>query len=182
MGTESKITVVGGVPFAYPFDSIDRVGDTIMAGNSHKTHSFRWAVTSRETVLQDMINTVSFRGSSLLTTATLYKKYVFFEQVDCLPNMPAASVLDKKYDSLSDQSLALMLACWMEIDHIYLFGYDIEDLTERERLKTVAMLSPHNQFYYVRKPNPQKIHLYDDYENIHIMDYNEFDRISNEHK
>jgi hypothetical protein len=96
--------------------------------------------------------------------------------------MPAAAVLDKTYDSLSDQSLALMLACWMEIDHIYLFGYDIVDLTERERLKTIAMLSPHNQFYYVRKPNPQKIHLYDDFENIHIIDYKDFKRISDEHK
>jgi hypothetical protein len=182
MGTESNITVVGGVPFVYPFERIDRVGDTIIAGNSHKSHSFRWAVTSRETVLQDMINTVSFRDSSLLTTAALYKKYVFFEQVDCLPSMPAAAVLDKKYDSLSDQSLALMLACWMGIDRIYLFGYNIVDLAERERLKTVAMLSPHNHFYYVRKPNPQKIHLYDDFENIHIIDYKEFDKIVHGHK
>jgi hypothetical protein len=37
MGTESKITVVGGVPFAYPFEQIDRVGDTIIAGNSRAT-------------------------------------------------------------------------------------------------------------------------------------------------
>jgi len=35
---------------------------------------------------------------------------------------------------------------------------------------------------YVRKPNPNKIFLFDSYENMSIIDYKEFDEIANDGK
>ena len=72
-----------------------------------------------------------------------------------------------------------MLACWMEIPDIYLFGYDIENLTERNRLIALGISYPHSNIIYVRKPNPSKIFLFDAYDNMSVIDYNEYKKIVN---
>ena len=171
--------VIGPAVMQYDIDKIQAFCDTVVAGNIHKNHEFPYAVVNSETRLQDMLNSANFRQTIILTPDKLYKKYVFFEQIDALPSPPEIKSTGKSVAELSDQSLALMLAQWMEKKHIYLFGYDIENLDERAVLLNIMGSNNFAYIYYVRKPNPSKIHLFDTYENVSVIDYNEFDRIRN---
>jgi hypothetical protein len=171
--------VIGPAVLQYDKDALLAFADVILAGNAHKTHEVPYATVSSETRLQDMLNSPVFRNTTILAPDSLYRKYVFFEQIDCLPSLPAVKSTGKKIDELSEQSLALMLAQWMDKKHIYLFGYDIEDLDERSMLLNILGASPFCNVYYVRKPNPAKIHLFDTYENTQVIDFTEFDRIRN---
>lgn len=177
----SNVAVVGNVPIKYDFDECSRLGDIIASGNTYKTTEFRYATANTEQHLQDMLNSKNFVNSRILVPDSLYKKYIFFSNVDCLPNFPAMKTLDIDDDKCSEQMLSLMLACWMEIKNIYLFGYDIENLTERSRLITVGISYPHSNIYYVRKPNPSKIFLFDTYDNINVMDYIQYQKIVDKH-
>ena len=171
--------VIGPAVMQYDIDKIQAFCDTVVAGNIQKNHEFPYAVVNSETRLQDMLNSPNFRESVILAPDTLYKKYVFFEQIDALPSLPEIKSTGKSVAELSDQSLALMLAMWMEKKHIYLFGYDIFDLTERSVLWSILNSNPFSQIHYVRKPNPQKIGIFDAYDNVSVIDYTEFDRIRN---
>jgi hypothetical protein len=174
------VNIVGSVPIQWDFDQSDLLGSTIQAGNTHKNHPFDYAVTNVENRLQDMLNTDSFKGTKILVPEDLYKKYIFFDPIDNLPNFPFIKSLDLDVNSCSEQSLALLLACWMEMEVIYLFGYDIANLTERARLISIAMAHPHNRIVYVRKPNPNSIFLFDDFENMSVMDYLEYQKVVDE--
>jgi hypothetical protein len=55
---------------------------------------FDYATANTETNLQDMLNSASFRGTELLVPEPLFKKYVFFDGVNCLPEFPGL----KSYD------------------------------------------------------------------------------------
>lgn len=171
--------VIGPAVMQYDPAKLLEFGDVIVAGNMLKTHNFPYAVANTDTHLQDMLNTPVFRESLILVPDKLYRKYVFFEQVDCLPSLPEVAGTGKSINDLSEQSLALMLAMWMEKKHIYLFGYDIQDLGERALLMSILGANPFSSVYYVRKPNPAKIHLFDTYENTQVIDFTEFDKIRN---
>jgi hypothetical protein len=169
--------VIGPAVMRYDSARLLEFCDVIVAGNIHKNNEFPYATVNSETRLQDMLNSASFRETIILTPDKLYKKYVFFEQIDALPSLPEVNSTGKKMEELSEQSLALMLAMWMEKKHIYLFGYDIQDLEERSVLLGILGANPFCNVYYVRKPNPAKIHLFDTYENTQVIDFTEFDRI-----
>ena len=171
--------VIGPAVMQYDKDKLLSFSDVILAGNAHKTHEVPYATVNSDTRLQDMLNSPVFRGTIILAPDDLYRKYVFFEQIDCLPSLPAVKSTGKPLAELSEQSLALMLAQWMDKKHIYLFGYDIENLDERAVLLNIMGSNNFAHIYYVRKPNPSKIHLFDTYENVSVIDYNEFDRIHN---
>jgi hypothetical protein len=172
-----SIAVVGNMPIKWDFDECLRLGSVIASGNTYKTIAFEYATANTEQHLQDMLNSANFRNTRILVPDTLYKKYIFFSNVDCLPNFPAMKTLDINDETCSEQLLSLMLACWMEIPNIYLFGYDIENLTERARLITLGISYPHSRIIYVRKPNPTKIFLFDAYDNMRVMDYIEYQKI-----
>lgn len=174
--------VIGTAVIQYDIDKIQAFCDTIVAGNIHKNHEFPYAVVNSETRLQDMLNSPSFRESIILAPDTLYKKYVFFEQIDSIPSLPNVKHTGKTIDELSEQSLALMLAMWMDKKKIYLFGYDIFDPNERSILLDLLNHNSFNQFFYVRKTNPQKIGMFDAYDNITVLDYKQFERIRNAKK
>ena len=169
--------VIGPAMMQYDIEKIQEYCDTVVAGNIHKNHEFAYAVVNSETRLQDMLNSPSFRESVILTPDTLYKKYVFFEQIDALPSLPEIKSTGKSVSELSDQSLALMLSMWMEKKHIYLFGYDIQDLEERAVLLSILGSNPFSNVYYVRKPNPAKINIFDTYDNMSVIDFNDFDKV-----
>jgi hypothetical protein len=42
------------------------------------------------------------------------------------------------------------------------------------------MAHPHNHIVYVRKPNPNKIFLFDGFENMSVMDYLEYQKVVDE--
>ena len=105
--------VIGPAPVQYDLQTLVNFSDTVVAGNTHKNNSFTYATVASETRLQDMLNTPSFRDTIILAPDKLYKKYVFFEQIDNLPSLPFVKSTGKSTENLSDQSLALMLALWL---------------------------------------------------------------------
>lgn len=179
MMNSENCVVIGPAVLQYNKDALLAFADVVLAGNAHKTHEVPYATVSSETRLQDMLNSPVFRNTIILAPESLYRKYVFFEQIDCLPSLPTVKSTGKKIDELSEQSLALMLAQWMDKKHIYLFGYDIENLNEREVLLSIMGANNFANIYYVRKPNPSKIHLFDSYENVSVIDYKQFDKVRN---
>jgi hypothetical protein len=179
MNTENCV-VIGPAIMRYDTEKLTQFADVILAGNSKKDNEFKYAVAMRENILQDMLNSSSFRQTIVLAPQDLYKKYVFFEQIDELPSLPQVPSTGYKLNDLSEQSVALMLALWMEKKNIYLFGYDIQDLKERAILLSILAANPFANVFYTRKPNPAKIHLFDTYENVKVIDYNQFDEMANE--
>lgn len=171
------VTVLGNTPFEYDYKKIASLSAIITSGSINKSSSFQYAVTNLENRIQDLLNTKVLNETRILTTSSLHKKYVFFERVDTLPDFPYLQ--GKSVTSLSDQLLSLLLGIWMEYKTIYLFGYDIEDLSEREHLISVVNNNPHTKIFYVRKPNPNKIFLFDTYENMSVIDYNDFEKLAN---
>jgi len=170
------LVIVGPVPIKYNLKYVTDRYDTIVCGNTAKFMEPKYAIVNSETRLQDMLNSPSYKQSDILTTQELYKKYIFFDQVDFLPSFPGEKVVSKPH-AVSEQSLALMFACWLEKKTVYLFGYDIEDLSERADLLNLGACYPHSDIVYVRKPNPTKIFLFDAIDNMRVMDYNEFDKL-----
>lgn len=177
MKSNENCVVIGPLFSQYDPDKLLDFSDTIIAGNVIKSHPFDYAAVTKETQLQEMLNSGAFRQTILLCTPALYKKYIFFEQVDCLPSLPTVANTGKKIDQLSEQAIAVMLSIWLEKKDVYLFGYDIFDLDERSVLMSILTVSPHTQFFFVRKPNPQKIKVFDTYQNIKVIDYNTFEGI-----
>ena len=174
--SSENIVILGNVPIEYPMAKLTEKHTVIACGNTYKTANFDYAVVNSETRLQDMLNTTSFKDTDILTTESLFKKYIFFDQVDYLPSFPGEKIAGTS-DKCSEQTLALMLACWLEKKNIYLFGYDIQNLEERSVLLNLGMIYPHNNIIYVRKPNPTKIFLFDTYDNMSVSDYNEFKKL-----
>lgn len=174
--TTENIVILGNVPIEYPIAKLTEKHSVIACGNTYKTANFAYAVVNSETRLQDMLNSASFRQTDILTTESLFKKYIFFDQVDYLPSFPGEKITGTP-DKCSEQTLALMLACWLEKKNIYLIGYDIQNLEERSMLLNLGMIYPHNNIVYVRKPNPTKIFLFDTHDNMSVMDYEQFKKI-----
>ena len=174
--SSENIVILGNVPIEYPLDKLTEKHTVIACGNTYKSANFAYAVVNIETRLQDMLNSASFRETDVLTTQSLFKKYIFFDQVDYLPSFPGEKIAGTA-EECSEQALALMLACWLEKKNVYLFGYDIQDLDERSKLLNLGSIYPHNNIIYVRKPNPTKIFLFDNYENMSVMDYKEFKQL-----
>ena len=105
---------------------------------------------------------------------------MFFNNVDYLPSFPDEQKLHIDIDSCSTQLLSLLCSIWCEYDKVFLFGYNIEDLNERELLIRVAANNPHIQIYFCRKPNANKIKLFDHLPNVSVMDYKEFKKYAEE--
>ena len=132
-------------------------------------------VTNIESQLQRCIR--SKPENRVLTTRKLFKKYVFHTMVDELPYFPHTGSFNQSMSEVSEQILALMLALWMESPKIYLFGYNIEDLEERSKLMSLVQNYPHSDIFYVRKPNVSKIKIFEAYENMHVIDYKEYENV-----
>jgi len=171
------ITVIGPLyPVDFDLELCVKNGPVIVTNTSHEKITPKYAIITSESQLQDTMNLSNFKQTRLLVPESMYKKYLFFENVDQLPYFPAMKGLELNEHQCSKQSLALMLACWMEAETVHLFGYDIQDLTERERLLGIGMINPHTRIVYTRKPNPSKIFLFDSYKNMSVMDYKQYQK------
>jgi len=175
----NTVSVLGNQTFDYDTDKISSISAIITSGTTNKVPC-QYAVTTMDSRVQDLLNTKNINQARILTTASLHKKYVFFDRVDELPLFPFLKGQNDSLESYSEQFLSLLLGIWMEHKKIYLFGYDIEDLEERSNLINVINNHPHTEIVYVRKPNPNKIFLFDAYENVSIMDYNDFNEMTND--
>jgi hypothetical protein len=170
----THITVLGNIPIEYDMKTPAKLGDVIASGICNKTIKFKYAVTNNELELQNMINFSHYKDTMLLTNTGLYKKYFFFDNVDYLPIFGDVASVGLDFSELSNQNLALLLAIWSDADRIFLCGYDIEDLDEREILIKMMTNHPTTHFYFCRKPNINKIKLFDHLKNVKVFDYPEF--------
>ncbi len=170
----THISITGNIAVEYDTRLCSKVGDLIVTGLTNKSAGCRYAVSNNEFELQNMINSVNLKDTPLITSIKLYKKYMFFDNVDYVPSFPDSSALNVNEQNCSSQLLSLLLACWCEYNKVYVFGYDIEDLNERDFLIRVVENNPTTEFFYVRKPNITKIKIFDKIKNLNVIDYKEF--------
>ena len=157
------ITVVGNLPVRFDMEQAKQLGPVIASANSNKSITFDYATVNTETNLQDMLNSANFRGTELLTPERLFKKYVFFDGVTCLPEFPGLKSYDIDPERCSPQTLSLMLAVYLRQTIVFLVGYDISNPVELTRLKSIALANPNTKFMYIC--NPPRTHQLDDLDN-----------------
>lgn len=169
----THITVNGSVPFDYDLKTPSRIGDVIASGICNKNVKFKYAVTNNELELQNMINYPHYKETMLLTNKSLFKKYLFFDNVNFLPKFSELPGINENFEKLSNQTLAVLLASWSDHDVVLLFGCDIEDLSERAKLIKIMESNPTVKYKFCRKPNVNKIKLFDHLPNVDVMNYPE---------
>lgn len=157
------ITVVGNLPVKFDLDQARQLGPVIASANSNKSIVFDYATVNSETNLQDMLNSASFRGAQLLVPEPLFKKYVFFDGVNCMPDFPGLKSYDIDPEKCSPQTLALMLSVYLRQTIVFLLGYDISNPTELTRLKSIMVANPNTKFMYIC--NPPRTNQLDDLAN-----------------
>jgi len=157
------ITIVGNLPVQFDLDQARKLGPVIASANSNKTISFEFATVNTETNLQDMLNSANFKDTKLLVPENLFKKYVFFDSVNCMPNFPGLKSYDIDPEKCTPQTLSLMLAIYLQKSMVFLLGYDISNPTELTRLKSIALANPNTKFMYIC--NPPRTYQLDDLAN-----------------
>jgi|TARA_E500000178_G_C16960617_1_gene725813 hypothetical protein len=175
MNIQDNIIVLGKIPVtAFDFTRLKESGTQIIgSGLADCDLSIKYQITNQEMVLQNILNTSIYKERIVVVPEWLYKKYLFFETLDCMPRFQTLETYNFDVKTLSDEALAMFLACWMEYKNIYLFGWDLENEIEKQMLLSIADAHPHNTIFYVRKPNPQKIGIFNSVDNIKVVDYNE---------
>ena len=169
------ITVVGNLPVKFDLDQARQLGPVIASANSNKSISFDYATVNTETNLQDMLNSASFKDAQLLVPEDLFKKYVFFDGVTCLPDFPGLKSYDIDPVKCSPQTLSLMLAVYLRQTIVFLLGYDISNPIELTRLKSIMLANPNTKFMYIC--NPPVTYQLDDLQNGFCDTYIKFQEL-----
>ena len=151
------VTIVGNLPISFDLHESMHIGPVIASANSNKSINFAYATCNSETNLQDMLNSDNFVGTNILTPETLFKKYIFFNEVICLPDFPGIKSLDINPDTCSPQCLSLMLSVYLRPKIIFLLGYDLVNPIEFTRLKSIAISNPDIRFAYICNPLIKKL-------------------------
>ena len=157
------ITVIGDLPVRFDIEQAKRLGPVIASANANKSVVFDYATVNTETNLQDMLNSASFKGAELLLPEALFKKYVFFDGVTCLPDFPGLKSYDIDPEKCSTQTLSLMLAVYLRHTIVFLVGYDISNPVELTRLKSIMLANPTTKFMYIF--DPPRTYQLDDLDN-----------------
>ena len=108
------ITIVGNLSIRFDLHESMHIGPVIASANSNKSINFAYATCNSEIILQDMLNSTNFRGTNLLCPEELFKKYVFFNEVTCLPDFPGLKTLEIDPNNCTPQCLSLMLAVYLQ--------------------------------------------------------------------
>ena len=145
------ITVVGNLPISFDLAESMRLGPVIASSNSNKSILFPYATCNSEQNIQDMLNSPSFYNSDLLVPEKLFKKYLFFDNVNCLPDFPGVKTLDIDPNTCTPQLLSLLLAIYLKIKHIFLLGFDISNPLEMVRMKSITLENLDHKFIIVGK-------------------------------
>ena len=157
------ITVVGNLPVRFDLEQAKVLGPVIASANSNKQMEFNYATVNTETTLQDILNSANFRTTELLVPEQLFKKYVFFDGVTCLPDFPGLKSYDIDPEKCSTQTLSLMLSVYLRQTIVFLLGYDISNPVELTRLKSIMLANPNTKFMYIC--NPPRTYQLDDLAN-----------------
>ena len=162
----SFITVAGvqdaGVDLSYASAQHPVIG----CGSQAFKQGCNYAVTNNADTLTELIKQPDRIGRTIVAPRPLYAKYVWETGIECVPVFE--DLREYAFDpmAVSEQQLALALACWMGSVSVFLLGYHLEKNTETPALKAIATLYPHTKFAFIRKPNPQRIGIFKDYANI----------------
>ena len=151
------ITIVGNLPIQFDLDESLQIGPVIASSNSNKSIIFPYATCNSEQNLQDMLNSPAFQQSKLLVPEELFKKYVFFDNVTCLPNFPGIKTLEIDPNNCTPQCLSLMLAVYLKSKVIFLLGYDLNNPIEFTRLKSIIISNPDIRFVNICNPRIKKL-------------------------
>ena len=150
-------TIVGNQPISFDLHESIQIGPVIASANSNKSISFPYATCNSEQNLQDMLNSPAFQQSNLLVPEELFKKYVFFDNVTCLPNFPGIKTLEIDPNNCTPQCLSLMLAVYLKPKVIFLLGYDLNNPIEFTRLKSIIISNPNIRFANICSPRIKKL-------------------------
>lgn len=169
------ITLVGTMPVQYDLEQARALGPIICSGTTNKSIRFDYATVNSEQNLQEMLNTPVLKGTKLLVPEDLFKKYVFFDGVTCLPSFPGLTSFDIDANKCSAQTLSLLLAVYLRQTIVFLLGYDISNPTELTRLKSIAIANPNCKFMYIC--NPPRTNQLDDLANGFCDSYVKFQEL-----
>jgi hypothetical protein len=148
---QKYITVVGNLPISFDLADALHLGPVIASANSNKSIVFPYATCNSEQNLQDMLNSPCFYKTDILVPEELFKKYLFFNNVNCLPNFPAIKTLDIEPSSCTPQILSLMLAVYLRQKVVFLLGYDMSNPLEMTRIKSIALENTDSRFVIISK-------------------------------
>ena len=114
----------------------------------------------------------------VVTNNKLFQKYIFFEKLYTFSQFTSSLGGVFNELDLSEQILALLFGLWTEKSIVYLFEFDIEDLTERAIVLSILESHPNQKIYYVKKPGFNK-YLFGKLSNVKVIDYEDYENINN---
>ena len=168
------VTIVGNLPIRFDLHESMHIGPVIASSNSNKSINFAYATCNSEQNLQDMLNSNNFENTNILVPEELFKKYVFFNEVTCLPDFPGIQTLEINPNNCTPQCLSLMLAAYLKPKVIFLLGYDLSNPVEFTRLKSIAILNSDIRFANISKVRINKL---DDIENCFCDTYIKYQEV-----
>ena len=166
----SFITVAGiqdiGVDYGYASAENPIVG----IAETGLKQGCNYIITNNEQTLERIMKNPQREGKTVVAPRRLYARYIWKTGIECLPEFP--DLLEYNFDpmAVSQQQLALAFACWLGSPSIFLTGYTLDSVVETPALKAFSRIYPQTKFAYIRKPNPQKINVFNDCSNIIVED------------
>lgn len=155
MKKHNCITVLAKNKSQIPMDRLHEYGPIIsVANHMHDAAHLNYVWTRDE---KDLLWLLQQRPSPVecVTTPELYKKYVFYDQVHSFP--PISPQFNLTLDvNTDDQTLVLLSALGLCAKRILLVGYDISNPKVLKDLRSVIMLHPDMQFYFLCNPPKTK--------------------------
>lgn len=162
----SFITVAGVQDAAVELSYASAEHPVIGCGLQALKQGCNYTVTNNADTLAELIKQPDRMGSIILAPRPLYAKYLWEPGIECVPVFE--DLREYAFDpmAVSEQQLALALACWMGSVSVFLLGYQLDSHRETPALQAIATLYPHTKFAYIRKPNPQSIGIFKNNPNI----------------
>lgn len=159
-------------------DKIDSVtagimGTLIVSGTHELAAQANYICVNDVDLLEGLVKNKSEK-SIILTPKNHYSKYVFYNNVECVPDFEDLAPYNFDPYKCSQQSMSLALACWLGNPVIAVFDYLLEPKKETPTLKAIMKLYPLTQFFYIREKKGNKISVLDDIPNVKQIDYKEF--------
>jgi hypothetical protein len=166
-------TVVGNLgtelSLSYQSDECIIVG----CGTESAENGYTYTVVNDADTL-DAVMQLPKLHTTVVAPRQLYAKYIWHDRIECLPPFDELKEYDFNPEKVSVQQVALALACWIGTPSLFLLGYELGPDMETPALQAFARLYPRTKFAYIRKPNPQKINVFNTYTNVVIDDTETF--------
>ena len=97
----THISITGNLTVDYDTRNCLKRGELIVSGLTNKSTGSRYAVTNNELELQNMLNSPNLRNIPIVTSLALYKKYMFFDNIEYVPSFSENATIDIDVDNLS---------------------------------------------------------------------------------